>query len=86
MVNPKLSSESDVRVHDINVRSAAIKVFITGRFSGTLGDEFGGSVDTLALCEMTMCARADEMGSTVPAMTFAAENAIDAQCINQNHG
>src|SRR5260221_5225046 len=31
IVNPKLSSESEVRVHDIKVRSAAINVFMTGR-------------------------------------------------------
>jgi hypothetical protein len=56
MVNPKLSNDSDVRVHDINVRSAAINVFITGRFTGTSGAGFWESVDTL-FSDKRFCAR-----------------------------
>jgi len=46
MVKPKLSKESDVRVHDINVRSPAMSVFITGRFSGISFGVFLASADT----------------------------------------
>ena len=48
-MKPKLNNESDVRVQDINVRSAAINVFITGRFGGTSWTP-SGSLSTCRLC------------------------------------
>jgi hypothetical protein len=72
-VKPKLSSESDVRVHDINVRSAAINVFITGRLSEVGLGGFLVSADTSGVCEAGMFSAHARDGS------FAENNLSDRE-------
>jgi len=89
MVKPKLISESDVRIHAINVRSEAISVFITARLGGLSVDAPFPPADQFAVCDAAGCPRAGEVSSVialaVATMTFPAEHPIHTHRVNQDH-